>query len=153
MERRNALILLSVVTLAAIMGGFAMSTYAVGNGDENNGLLNSNECSPRMRFSLQKRLGRYGSIEVSEEYEANVISVAEIDEDVLALFTDGYSVTRIKPLLKASIDVDGNVVVKATNAIVILEKDETNRAAVWVDIEADTVTKIVVFSKTIIEKS
>lgn len=153
MDKRNALILLSVVVVAAIMGGFAISTYAVGNGDERNGLLNSNDCSPKTRFRLQHRLKRYESIEVSEEYEANVISIAENDEDVLALLTDDYSVAGVRPLIKTSVDADGNVVTKATNAIVILEKDETSHAAVWVDIEAGTVTKIVVFSRTVIEKS
>jgi len=44
------------------------------------------------------------------------------------------------------------VVAKAINAIVILKKDMTARAAVWVDLDAKKVTRIVTFTTTVTEK-
>ncbi len=95
----------------------------------------------------------HGFIEVSEEYKENVINIAKSDTDVQNLLNDGYNITGVKPIIKTVVEGDGTVVTKATNAIVMLEKDTTGRAMVWVDLEQGKVTKIVILTLTIIEKS
>ena len=42
---------------------------------------------------------------------------------------------------------------KATNAILMLSKDTTGRATVWVSIEQAKVTRIEILTRTVIEKS
>jgi len=96
--------------------------------------------------------GGFGFVEVSEEFEENVITLAESDEDVQALLDDDYNITGVRPIVKTVIDGDGNVVTKATDAIVMLDKDETGKAVVWVDLEEGKVTKIVIVTITVIEK-
>lgn len=94
----------------------------------------------------------YGFIEVSEEFKENVIKIAEDDSDVQNLLNDGYNITGVKPIIKTVVEGDGTIVTKATTAIVMLEKDTTGRAMVWVDLEQGKVTKIAILTLTIIEK-
>jgi hypothetical protein len=56
------------------------------------------------------------------------------------------------PIIKTIIDGDGNVVTKATNATVMLEKDTTGRAIVSVDLEQEQVTQIIILTRTVINK-
>lgn len=91
-------------------------------------------------------------MEVSEEFEANVIDIAKSDEDVQDLLDDGYNITGVRPIIKSVVEGDGSVVTKATSAIVMLEKDTTSRASVWVDLEEAKVTEIVILTRTVIEK-
>ena len=161
-DRRKALTLLSVVALLAIMSTVVL-TYAADNGEESS---NGSEgwFNGRMMLGPCGRLGgwrrgggRYGPIEVSEEYEENVINIAESDPDVQGLLNDGYSVVGVRPIITTRVDAEGNVVAKATNAIVVLEKDTASNASgnasVWVNLEEAKVTKIVIFTTTVIEKS
>lgn len=97
--------------------------------------------------------GGYGFIEVSEEYEENVLTVAKNDSDVQALLDDGYNIIGVKPIIKTVVEADGSVVTKATSAVVMLEKDTTGYASVWVDLEQGKVTEIVILTRTVIEKS
>jgi len=143
-----------MVAVAAILGGIVLTTYAADNGQENsngfaewiNGRMMPGTCG------WSRGWGRNGFIEVSEEYEENVINIAESDDDVRGLLTDGYSVTGVRPVIKFSVDADGDVVTKATSAIVMLEKDTTSYASVWVDLEEGKVTEIVILTRTVIEK-
>ena len=161
-DRRKALTLLSVVALLAIMSTVVL-TYAADNGEESSsgsaGWFNG-----RMMLGACGRLGgwrrgggRYGPIEVSDEYQENVINIAESDPDVQGLLNDGYSVAGVRPIITTRVDAEGNVVAKATNGIVVLEKDTASNASgnasVWVNLEEAKVTKIVVFTMTVIEKS
>ena len=97
-------------------------------------------------------MGGYGFIEVSSEFETNVINIAKADTDVQALLNGGYNVTKVMPIIKTVLDADGNVVTKATNATVLLEKDTTGRAFVSVDLQLSKVTQIVTLTKTVINK-
>jgi hypothetical protein len=95
-----------------------------------------------------------GSIEVSEEFKANVVSIAEQDTDVQNLLTQGYNVTGIRPLITSVVDGDGVVTSKASAAIVMLtSQDGMSHAAVLVDLSAGSVTRIEVVTRTVIDKS
>jgi hypothetical protein len=97
--------------------------------------------------------GGFGSIEVSDEFKQTVTSIAENDTDVQNLLNDGYNVTSVRPILKTVIDAEGNVVTKATSAVLILQKDTTGYASVTVNIEEAKVTHIVILTRTVIDKS
>lgn len=158
MNRSKALILLTMVAVAAIFGGIVLTSYGADNGEENsngfpewsNGGMMQGTCGgprggPRGR-------GGFGFLEVSEEFKENVINIAEGDEDVQNLLADGYNVTGVRPIIKSIVEADGSVETKATSAIVMLDKDTTGKAAIWVDLEANQVTKIVILTRTVIEK-
>jgi len=154
-DRKEALILLSVVALIAIASSSMLTVYATDNGENSSYARWFNG----MKLGIGGRSGRrcggrpYGFIEVSEEYEANVISIAENDLDVQNLINEGYNVTGVRPIITTKIDAQGNVTTKATNAIIMLEKDTTSRASVWVNLEEGKVTRIVILTMTVIEKS
>jgi hypothetical protein len=159
MDRSKALILLTMVAVAAILGGIVLTTYAAGNGEENgngfaewfnNGRMMPGTCG--WPHGGPRGWGGYGFVEVSEEYEENVINIAKNDSDVQELLDDGYNITGVKPIIKAVVEGDGTVVTKATSAIIMLKKDTTSHASVWVDVEEAKVTKIVILTRTVIEK-
>ena len=56
------------------------------------------------------------------------------------------------PNIKMTVDGNGNVALKATNATVLLENGTTGRAFVTVDLSQSKVTQIVTFTKTVIDK-
>ena len=165
--------MLTVVAFAAIMGGFLLTTQAAdttsttdtntatptanGNGMDfppwNNGSMGFGRRGfgggPGGGFG---GFGGCGPIEVSAEFEQNVINIAKSDSDVQQLLDEGYNVTKVMPIIKSIVDGEGNVVTKATNATVMLEKDTTGRAFVSVDLEQEKVTQIVILTRTVIEK-
>jgi len=157
-DRSKTLILLTMVAVAAILGGIVLTTYAAGNGEESsngfagliNGRMMPGTCG-RPREGPRGR-GGYGFVQVSEEFEENVINIAKNDSDVQELLDDGYNITGVRPIIKAVVEGDGSVVTKATSAIVMLEKDTTSHATVRVDMEEEKVTKIVILTRTVIEK-
>jgi hypothetical protein len=104
-----------------------------------------------MRFGMRD-FGGFGPVEVSEEFEQTVTSIAENDTDVQNLITDGYNVTSVRPIIKTVIDAEGNVVTKATSAVLTLQKDTTGHASVMVDVEEAKVTQIVILTRTVIDK-
>jgi hypothetical protein len=104
-----------------------------------------------MRFGMHN-FGGFGPIEVSEEFEQTVTSIAESDTDVQNLIADGYNVTSMRPIIKTVIDAEGNVITKATNAVLTLQKATTGHATVLVDIEEAKVTQIVILTRTVIDK-
>ncbi len=100
--------------------------------------------------------GGFRAVEVSEEFEQKVTSIAESDTDVQDLLTEGYNITAIRPIIKRVVDADGYLTTKTTNAIVVLHKDTSEasgRAIVSVDMDSEMVTKVVVITRTVIDKS
>jgi hypothetical protein len=156
MDRKEALILLSVVALVAIVSSTALTAYASGNGETISnsiaGWFNGMMMGPR---GLGGRCGggRNGFIEVSPEYNQTIINIAESDSDVQKLLAEGYTISAVRPIIKSVVEADGSVVTKATSAVVMLVNGTTGRAAVWVDLEAGKVTRIVISTITVIEKS
>ena len=92
------------------------------------------------------------NIEVSSEYVANATAIAKADADVQALLNGGYNITRVMPQIKMTVDGNGNVALKATNATLLLENGTTGRAFVKVDLGNSKVTEIVTFTRTVITK-
>jgi hypothetical protein len=103
------------------------------------------------RFGRQG-FGNFGSIEVSEEFKQTVTNIAQSDQDVQNLIADGYNVTAVRPIIKTVVDGEGNVVTKATSAVLLLQQDTTGHASVLVSIEEAKVTQIVILTRTVIEK-
>ena len=97
-------------------------------------------------------MGGFGQIEVSDEYKASVSAIAQADTDVKELLSDGYNVTRIMPIAKTTIDGEGNISTKATNATVILTKEDSGFALVSIDLTQNKVTQIIIHTRTVIEK-
>jgi len=178
-DKKKALTLLSVVALAAIISGIALNAYSAAQATVNaettpvttqpttdvQTMPNTMQCwcgsgwpagnmSMGMRgvpYGMRGR-GCYGPIEVSEEFKENVINIAKNDADVQNLLNEGYNVTAVKPIIKTMVEGDGTVVTKATSAILILQKDTTGRAFVWVDLDQGKVTQIEILTRTVIEK-
>lgn len=114
----------------------------------------NNDCMSHGRhaWSEMRGFGGFGPVEVSEEFEQTVTSIAESDTDVQDLINDGYNITSVNPIIKTVIDAEGNVVTKATSAVLTLQKDTTGHATVMVDIEEAKVTQIVILTRTVIDK-
>jgi hypothetical protein len=176
-----ALTLLTLVALAAVMGGFLLTTQATDtNGTTETITENTTTVTTADSYSgvpdwniggmgfggpgfgegsghrCRGEFGGFGSgfipVEVSAEFEEKVTNIAKSDTDVQQLLDEGYNVTRVMPIVKTIIDGDGNVVTKATNATVMLEKDTTGRAIVSVDLEQEQVTQIIILTRTVINK-
>ena len=92
------------------------------------------------------------SVEISSDFIANVTAIAKADTDVQALLNSGYNITRVMPQIKMTIDGNGNVAMKATNATLLLTNGTTGRALVSVDLQNSKVTQIVTLTKTVITK-
>lgn len=92
------------------------------------------------------------ALEVSEEFQQKVMQIAKADPDVQELLDAGYENAGIKPIVKATVQGNGEVTLRASKAILMLRK-EGGRAMVHVDVEAEKVTKIVKVEWTVIEKS
>jgi len=96
---------------------------------------------------------RLGPIDINEEFKENVVEIAESDQDVQRLLSEGYNITCIRPIVSTTITGDGSVVAKAKSAILILCKNSSGIAFVWVDVENSKVTRIEIITRTVIEKS
>jgi len=172
-RKTSALTLLTVVAFAAIIGGLLLTKQAAsttGTTDTNtttttvNGNGNDFPCWNNSGIGFGPGFGGgrghggrggpggYGSIQVSEEFQQNVIDIAKNDTDVQNLLAEGYNVTSIRPVINSVIDAEGYVTTRATSAVLILHKDTSGSAFVSVNIEEAKVTKIVILTKTVIEK-
>lgn len=98
-------------------------------------------------------MGGLGNIEVSSEYTATVNAILNNDTDVQNLITAGYNVTSIRPIIKTVIEADGTLTTKATTAIVTLQNGTSGYAVANVDISQAKVTQIVIFTRTVIDKT
>jgi hypothetical protein len=144
--------------IVATLSGIAVMAYAngVANGTstEPDIMLNYGSCQGgghgfgRRGFAWEGR-----NITVSQEYKDKVINIAQNDSDVQSLLADGYNITAVRPIINTVVEADGTVTMKATTAVVVLEKDTTGRAFVTVNVDEGKVMKIVILTRTVIEKS
>jgi hypothetical protein len=79
---------------------------------------------------------------VSSAFTQNVTNILKSSTDVQALLNEGYNVTSIRPVITTTINGNGNVVMQATSANVILQ-GPNGRAFVVVDLTTAKVTRIV----------
>jgi len=175
LERRTKALIASGVLALAILSGIAVMVYAnAGAGDTNallatvNGVAVDENASSYFGFGFGGHhgggreeflagppggCGRGEPITISQEYKDNVINITESDTDVQNLLAEGYNVTGVRPIITTTIEADGTVATKATNAIVILTQNTTGRAVVWVNVEQAKVTRIEILTLTVIDKS
>jgi hypothetical protein len=157
MDRKEALILLSVVALVAVVSSTVLTVYASGNGTTGSngfaGWFNGMMMGIRGLGGWRCGGGGYGFIEVSAGYNQTIINIAENDSDVQNLLAEGYTISAVRPIITSVVEADGSVVTKATSAIVMLVNGTTGRATVYVDLEKGKVTEIVILTRTVIKKS
>ena len=157
LERKVKLLMLSTVLILAILSGVAAMVYANGvandTSTESDIMLNYGGCPGGGHGFGRHGFGwGGGSITVSQEYKDKVINIAQNDSDVQSLLADGYNITDVRPIINTIVEADGTVTMKATTAVVMLEKDTTGRAFVTVNVEEGKVTEIVILTRTVIEK-
>ncbi len=165
------LTLLLVIGLALVVSGVFLTVQAQNSqlsvaNDEQNTVTTTpattsdqNITEPWMCMGLMPRFRGHGpfgmgfnNVEVSSDFVANVTNIAKADTDVQKLLNNGYNITRVMPIIKVTIDGNGNVVMKATNATLLLENGTTGRALVTVDLQNSKVTEIVTVTRTVITK-
>ena len=147
MGKKKIAIILTVMAAAAIMGGIAINAYS-SDGEQASSTDTTEFFSGRMMMAPcggwqdRGQHGQKGSgfVEVSEEFEAKVVNIAKNDSDVQTLISEGYNVTSVRPIIKTVVEADGSVTMKATSAVLMLEKKATGRASVWVDVDQAKVT-------------
>ena len=175
-RKTSALTLLTVVAFAAIIGGLLLTRQAVGTTgttDTNratttvNGNGNDFPCWNNSGMGFESGFGMgpgrgpgprgghggYWPVQVSAEFEQNVTNIAKNDTDVQNLLAQGYNITSIRPVINSIIDAKGYVTTRATSAVLILQKDTSGSAFVSVNLEEGKVTKIVILTRTVIEKT
>lgn len=160
LERKTKTLMISAVVVLAVLSGIAAMAYANGLNDASTESNVACDCSgyyndTRPFFGRQRcgwGWGHGGSITVSQEFKDNVINITKSDSDVQKLLADGYNITDVRPIINTVVEADGTVTMKATSAIVTVCQDTTGRAFVWVDVEQGKVTKIVISTRTVIEK-
>ena len=97
--------------------------------------------------------GGMANIKLSTEYTETVNTILEADADVQTLIAEGYNVTSIRPIINSVVEADGSIVTSATTAVVKLENGTSGYAVVNVDVSQDAVTQIVIFTRTVIDKT
>jgi hypothetical protein len=161
MERKTKTLMISTVLVLAILSGIAAIAYANGLTNNTSSVTsdlygywgyNNGTCGFPERHGHRGGRGEFMSVTVSQEFKDNVINIMQNDTDVQQLLADGYNITDVRPIISATVEGDGTVTMKATSAIVMLSKDTTGRATVWVDLEQAKVTRIVTLTRTVIEK-
>jgi hypothetical protein len=102
---------------------------------------------------MNRVFGEFGSeaIQLSSDFTANITNIANKDSGVQNLLNQGYNITSIRPNISTTVDGNGNVVTKASNADLTLI-GTNGRALVVVDLSQEKVTKIVTLTMTEINK-
>jgi len=173
LERKTRILMISgLLILATVLSGLAVYAYASSGTNANSptsnlmSYYNGTFPGPRPFMGRECRgwngFGSFGgagvSLNVSQAFKDNVISIAKNNTDVQNLIASGYNVTGVRPILTATVEGDGTVTLAATTAIVTLTQNTTStntmstgRALVWVNVEQAKVTKIVTMARSVIE--
>ncbi len=156
MDRRSVAILAAGLALAAVLAVGAALAYAKSS-EEALWRLGSAREPPKLG-ALGKHAAWWRAawapgprLVVSEEYRERVVQIALRDPDVSRLLEEGYNVTNVKPIVKAYVEADGSVNLRADEALIVLRKDG-GVAAVLVSLTEERVTKVVVHTVAVIEK-
>ena len=170
LEKKTKILMVSaLLVLATILSGVAVYAYA--SAETNPAPPSSNlTCYYNGTFTSSGPLfgdhcrgwggfgGFGGSLNVTQAFKNNVISIAKNNTNVQNLITNGYNVTDVRPIITGTVEGNGTVTFAATSAIVTLTQStinqnttSTGRALVWVNVEQAKVTKIVTTTRTVIE--
>jgi hypothetical protein len=175
-ERKTILLtLLIVAASAAVIGGLVVKEQAkaetlvtsypsttISTGSYNDtmppfgdmrGLLSDDPICQEFWTGRGREGHSYNNYELSTEFKQTIDDILSSDSDVQNLISQGYNVTSIRPQVKNTIGADGTVTAKATTAVVILESGTSGYATVNVNIEGAKVDKIVIITRTVIDKS
>ena len=91
--------------------------------------------------------------EVTLAYNQTLTNILGNDSDVQNLVSQGYTVGTIRPIVKSVIGADGTVTTQATTAMVSMQNGTSGYASVSVDITNTKVSQIVIFTRTVIDKT
>jgi len=146
MSTKKIVVIFAITAIiVAVVTGYLITTYAqepttpltskpmIPMKYNNNNIVKYNKIPPHWR-GLQISL-----IEIDPEYNSTVLDILKSNPETSQLLEQGFSVKAIKPLIKAYISANGEVTLKATQAITVL----TNNTAVYtyiVDISNKSVT-------------
>ena len=158
--------LLSVAILTTIIGGLVLKANAADTETPDVTMIEpgfNNTIPPRgfdFRMGCGKEFARMGhrfgpndnKLELSSEYTQKVEDILSNDTDVQNLFDQGYNVTTIKPVINRVVEADGTVTSEASTAIVSL-RGTSGMATVYVDYNSAKVLKIVILTRTVIDKT
>jgi hypothetical protein len=147
MDTKKVALVIAVAAIIAVGVGYVIAAYAQ---ESNNGITTTAQpvttgaswvpLKQHKGFEKAFRGGlRIPMIEVSPEYNSTIMNVLESNQETSQLLTQGFNVKVISPLIKAYVNANGEVVLKATQAVVTL----TNGTAVYtylVDISNNSVT-------------
>lgn len=154
MGLKKATVMATVIAVIIAVGaGYVISAYA--QDSNNNTTTNIQSVTPGMPWTPHKHKGfenkefekrfrgvlRIPAIEVSSEYNSTVMSVLESNSETSQLLSQGFSLKVVNPLIRAYVDANGEVILRATQSIAVL----TNGTAVYtylVDISGNTVKLI-----------
>jgi len=130
LDRKNILLVVALVAVVVVAFAVALSFRPVNVGQYN------------VRYVWTGFEPR-GSVQVSKEFQDHVIAIASNNNSVQTLLTDGYNVTGVSPVISYTVNANGDVTMKANNAIVLLRKGTTGSALVYVNVEGEKVTRVV----------
>ncbi|MEJ2240532.1 MAG: hypothetical protein P8Y18_00085 [Candidatus Bathyarchaeota archaeon] len=173
-ERKTIALTLMMLTVFSIVGALTATSFATDTTSDTNSVdveSQTNEAPflgiPEMMLSEQGfgggpgcRAGHRGggpggmtNIELSTEYTDAVNAILEADTDIQTLIAEGYNVTSIRPKIASVVEADGTIVTSATTAVVKLENGTSGYAIANVEISEAQVTQIVIFTRTVIDKT
>ncbi|MEM1607335.1 MAG: hypothetical protein QXW55_04780 [Candidatus Bathyarchaeia archaeon] len=97
---------------------------------------------------------RRAELELSEEFKERVLDIARRDEDVQNLLSEGYNFSCIRSVhIKSVVQENGQVTIEVNEVLLVLTKNECNRAFIEVDLKAERVIRIIIVNVTVVEKS
>lgn len=158
--------LLSVAILTTIVGGLVLKANAADTETPDTTIIEprfNNTNRPR-GFGFPSGCGkgfarmghRFGlndnRLELSSEYTQKVEEILNNDSDVQNLFAQGYNVTAIKPVINRVVEANGTVTSKASTAVISL-RGTSGKATVYVDYNSAKILKIVIITRTVIDKT
>ncbi|MEM1873744.1 MAG: hypothetical protein QXS85_02995 [Acidilobaceae archaeon] len=148
--RKEVLAIVAIALLAALAGYYALQVYAQEQASSQvcSGTAKAFENREKhmLHKSFAKKLARHALaarfIEVSPEYASEVEKILRENPETATLLEEGFTIAKIKPLVRAYVGAGGEVTLKATQAIVVLKKGSEACYAYLVDLSNGTVTKL-----------
>jgi len=135
-----AAVVAAVIALAVVFGGALMTasaqtvSYGPSMANVPVGFKGWFMCAPG--FTTK-------SVEVSQGYKAAVMDILNKNDEAKGLLEQGYTVEGVTPIVKAYVEADGTVTVKAQQAVVVLASSNGDVKVMYlVDIGSGSVTHL-----------